>query len=216
MRLHLLKAIAINLGRKGQGFQLSLIVLILQGTLRRIVVSNLHKGRFNMDSITEGNLKENRRNPIFLVVMGIGALVVAGILVWLLMTPTPQQNSTPRLENALREGPEFENLKKKIVIDRNEDFTTEQRSLSGDLSMSLVGVVRNFTGKTLTGLEVVGSVVDSKGNVIREKTAIVLPNTDYPKLDPNKTMPIAVVINGFEKNDDRANFKWQIKGLKVE
>lgn len=169
-----------------------------------------------MDSITEGNLKENKRNPIFLVVMGIGALVVAGILVWLLMMPTPEQNATPRLENALREGPEFEDLKKKIVIDRNEDFTQEQRSLSGDLSMKLVGVVRNFTGKTLTGMEVTGSVIDKDRKVVREKTQIVLPNSDRKNLEPNKTMPITVIVSGFEEKDDRANFKWQITALKVE
>jgi len=169
-----------------------------------------------MDSITQGNLKENKKNPVFLAIMGIGTLVVAGLLVWLLLTPTPTQNQTPTLEGALREGPQFEELKRKIVVDRNEDFTTEQRSISGDLSMRLVGVVRNFTGKTLTGLEVLGSVVDKDGKVVREKTAIVLPNADYPKLDPNKTMPIAVVVSGFEKTDDRANFKWQITGLKVE
>ncbi|MDQ4120993.1 MAG: hypothetical protein M3209_06070 [Acidobacteriota bacterium] len=169
-----------------------------------------------MDSITQGNLKENKKNPVFLAVMGIGTLVVAGLLVWLLLTPTPQVNTTPRLEGALREGPEFEELKRKIVIDRNEDFTTEQRSLSGDLSMSLVGVVRNFTGKALTGLEVVGSVVDKDGNVVREKTAIVLPNDRQQRIDPNKTMPFTLIVSGFEQKDDRANFKFQISGLKVE
>ncbi|HEX8196509.1 MAG TPA: hypothetical protein VF571_10000 [Pyrinomonadaceae bacterium] len=169
-----------------------------------------------MDSITQGNLKENKKNPVFLAVMGIGTLIVAGLLIWLLLTPTPTQNQTPTLEGALREGAQFEELKRKIVVDRVEELTTDQRSISGDLSMRLFGIVRNFTGQTLTGLEVVGSVVDRKGNVVREKTAIVLPNNDYPKLDANKTMPIAVVISGFEKTDDRANFKWRITGLKVE
>ena len=169
-----------------------------------------------MDSITQGNLKENNKNPVFLAIMAIGALVVAGLLAWLLMTPTQKQDLTPKLEGALREGPQFEELKRKIVVDKMEDFTTDQRSLSGDLSMRLVGVVRNFTGKTLTGLEVVGSVVDQKGNVIREKTAVVLPSTDYPKLEPNKTMPIAVIVSGFEEKEDRANFKWRITGLKVD
>ena len=168
-----------------------------------------------MDSITQGNLKENKKNPVFLAVMGIGTLIVAGLLVWLLMTPSQTQNATPRLEGALREGPQFEELRKKIVVDKNEDFTTEQRSVSGDLAMNLVGVVRNFTGKTLTGLEIVGSVVDEKGNVVREKTAIILPNDRQEKIDPNKTMPFTIVVSGFEKTDDRANFKFQISGLKV-
>jgi hypothetical protein len=169
-----------------------------------------------MDSITEGNLKENNKNPIFLAVMGVGALLVAGLLAWLLLSPSPPPPGEPRLAGALREGSEFEDLKRKIVVDKNQDFTTEQRSLSGDLSMSLVGVVRNFTGKTLTGLEVVGSVVDKDGKVVREKTAIVLPNDRQSKIDPNKTMPITVVVNGFEARDDRADFKWLITGIKVE
>lgn len=169
-----------------------------------------------MDSITQGNLKENNKNPIFLAIMGIGALLVAGLLAWLLLSPAPPQNAAPRLENALREGTEFEELKRKIVIDKNQDFTTEQRSLSGDLAMNLVGVVRNFTGKTLTGLEVVGSVIDRDGKVVREKTSIVLPNDRQPKIDPNKTMPFTVVVNGFEQKDDRADFKWRISALKVE
>jgi hypothetical protein len=169
-----------------------------------------------MDSITQGNLKENKKNPVFLAVMGIGTLIVAGILVWLLMSPSQTQTVVPKLEGALREGPEFEELRRKIVIDRNEDFSTEQRSVAGDLSMNLVGVVRNFTGKTLTGLEVLGSVVDQKGNLVREKTTIVLPNDRQNRIDPNKTMPFTLVVSGFEKTDDRANFKFQIIALKVE
>lgn len=168
-----------------------------------------------MDSITQGTSNVSNKNPIFLAIMGIGAFLVAGLLIWLLLTPSQKVDTTPKLEGALREGPQFEELKRKIVVDKNQDFTTESRSLAGGLQMRLVAVVRNFTGKSLTGLEVVGTVIDREGKVVREKAAIVLPNSDYPKLDPNKTMPIQVTVDGFEETDDRADFKWRISALKV-
>jgi hypothetical protein len=167
-----------------------------------------------MDSITQGTQKTNT-NPVFLAIMGIGALLIAGLLGWLLLSPAPPKQEAPQLQGALREGAEYEEIKKKIVVDPLSDLNTEARSLAGGLQMNMWAVIRNFSGKTLTGLEVVGSVVDKDGNVVREKAAIVIP-TNQPKLDPNRTMPISVNIDGFEESDDRSNIKWRITAIKID
>jgi hypothetical protein len=75
--------------------------------------------------------------------------------------------------------------------------------------------VRNFTQRPITGLEVVGSVVDKDGNVVKEKSLIAIP-TRLPRLEPNRTMPIQIQITGFDEKDDRSNIKWRITGIKVE
>ena len=167
-----------------------------------------------MDSITQGTQKTGA-NPIFIGIMIVGLLAVGGLIAWLLLSPAPQRTDAPQLVGALREGAEFEELKRKIVIDPQRDFTTESRSLAGGLQMNLVAVIRNFTGKTLTGLEVIASVVDKDGKVVKEKAAVVIPG-EITSLAPNKTTPITVIISGFEEKDDRANFKWRVSAIKVE
>ncbi len=167
-----------------------------------------------MDTIMQNNQGAGSSKRIMWIVMLVGALVIAALVAWAVMTPS-QRQETPRLENALREGPEFEELKRKIVVETAQDFTTEARSMTSGVQMNLVGVVRNFTQRPITGLEVVGSVVDKDGNVVKEKSLIAIP-TRLPRLEPNRTMPIQIQITGFDEKDDRSNIKWRITGIKVE
>ena len=73
--------------------------------------------------------------------------------------------------------------------------------------------VRNFTGRTITGLEIKGSVVDHDGKPVKENTVIVIPIKQIPELEPNKTMHASVLLEGFTDSDDRANIKIEVTGF---
>jgi hypothetical protein len=168
-----------------------------------------------MNSITEGNQKTGGSGVVMWTIMGIGIVAVAGLLIWLLTSPSQQRQQLPQLQGALREGAQFEELKKKIVVEREVDYTTETKNIAGNLQVNIAGMVRNFTGKTITGLEVVGSVVNKDGIVVREKAAVVVPVLQE-QIAPNKTLPIRVSVDGFEEKDDRADIRWRISAIKVE
>ena len=148
--------------------------------------------------------------------MVVGLLGIAAVVTWSLLTPTPPKQE-PKIAGALTEGTEFENLRKKIVVEPDYDYMTESRKITGEIAVNLVGVIRNFSGKTITGLEVVGSVVEKDtGKVVLEKKAIVIPTPDRKQIENNKTLPISLLIDGFKESDKRDYIKWRITALKVE
>jgi hypothetical protein len=121
-----------------------------------------------------------------------------------------------QLEGAVREGtPEFEVLTKKIVIQTDENNTMQSPTGMGTITMFIAGKIRNFTGKTLTGLEIRVTVVDQLEKPVKDKTLIVVPN-QLEKFETNQTMPVKVMIEGFSKDDDRAMIRWKVTAIKVE
>jgi hypothetical protein len=160
---------------------------------------------------------DRSRRKIFGIVAVITLLIVAiiGYFVW----NRPVNNQAPRLADALRPGsPEFEQARKNIVLefvgDDSNDAVESPRPL-GDIVMTLSPTVRNFTGRTITGLELRGVVLDPQGNVIKERTIVAIPDRQ-PELDNNKALKIPFTIEGFKKDDVRASVKVEITGLKLK
>ena len=81
--------------------------------------------------------------------------------------------------------------------------------------MSLHSTVRNFTGKTLSGLEVRAAVVDHQDKAVKERTVVIIP-TRQRELGPNKTMTVSVMLEGMSDSDDRANIRMQLTGFKFK
>ena len=168
-----------------------------------------------MDSLMQENKDKMGWSKLFWVIMIIGTLLIGGLIAYLAVSPAPPAQEA-RLENAIREGsPEFESLRQRISVIEDHDYTTQTQSLAGGIQMQIRGKVRNFTGKIITGLEVVASVIDQKNNVIREKTSIVIPSPQASSIENNKTAPIVVIIDGFKQEEDRANFKFRVTGIKT-
>ena len=167
-----------------------------------------------MKSITEENEEKRSLNPVFWLTMGAAAIIIAGIVIFLMVSSSGTQK-VDKLEGALREGAEFEQLSKKISVAYDTERTIQSPTGMGTIQMTVAGIVRNFTGKTITGLELTGAVVDIKGAVVKQRTFIAIPNRQ-PTLENNKAMAVNILIEGFKKEDDRANIKWSINAIKVE
>ena len=156
---------------------------------------------------------ESRRTLI--IIIAIIAAVVIALFFYVLMRASGGSGSAePTLQGAIRQGsPEFEQYRPKIVLDAPE--AEEAKRALGDTVMSLHTTARNFTGRTLTGLEVRAAVVDHQGKPIKERTVVVVP-TRQPELEPNKTMQVQVMLEGFSDTDDRANIKMEVTGFKFK
>jgi hypothetical protein len=118
------------------------------------------------------------------------------------------------LEGSLRAGdPEFDKLSRDIIISTSND-TVESPNAFGSISMYIVGRVKYRGDKLITGLEVNVSVIDQFNQVVKEKRVLVVP-TQQPSLGPGETIPITLSIEGFKKEDDRANIRWVVTAVKV-
>lgn len=154
---------------------------------------------------------DDSRRKLIIVVAVIAALVIAIFFYFLLLASSSGGSVDPVLEAAVRAGsPEFEQFHSRIVLDEAE--ADEAKRALGDIVMNLQTTVRNFTGRTLNGLEIRAAVVDHQGKAVKERTVVVIP-TKQPELEPNKTMLVAVRLEGMTDTDDRANIRMEVTGF---
>ena len=157
---------------------------------------------------------DGSRRKIIIVSAIIAALVIAALFYFLLRA-TAGDDLPPVLEGATRAGaPEFEQYRSRIVLDEAEAH--EAKRGLGDIWMSLQTTARNFTGRTLSGLEVKGAVVDHQGKPVKERTVIVVPSREARELEPNKTIRVQVTLEGMTDTDDRANIRMEVTGFRFK
>lgn len=120
----------------------------------------------------------------------------------------PQQNAAPPLVRA--GGQDFEKYQQLIKVD---DLVADESGRAvGDIIMVFQATIRNFTGRTLNGLEVRVSVVDLEGTPVKERTLSVIPN-QKPELENNQSMKAQARLEGINKNATRANIKMEVTGF---
>ncbi len=155
--------------------------------------------------------EEKSPRALIIAVAAIAAIFIGGFF-YLLLRKSVAPIAPPTLQGAIRPGsPDWDKYAKLIV--RDDPEADEAKRALGDTVMSLHTTVRNFTGKTITGLEMRGSVVDSDGKPVKERTVVIIPRADRPELDPLKTMRVSIMIDGFSDSDNRANIKMEVTGF---
>jgi hypothetical protein len=158
------------------------------------------------------------RRKVFIVVGLATALLVALMVFWATRErPRNDRDTQARLPNAVRAGaPEFEQLRSRVVVDfvPDDDATESPRPL-GDIVMEMRPKVRNFTGRTITGLELQCTVVDLDNKPLQTKTVIPVPRIQ-PELEPNKVLVVPIRMEGFKKEDVRANIRVNVTGVIVK
>ena len=156
---------------------------------------------------------QDSRRRIIIVAAVIAALVIAALFYFLLRAGSGT-TAEPVLEGAIRAGSsEFEQFHSKIVLDPPE--ADEAKRALGDIWMNLHTTARNFTGRTITGLEVKAAVVDHQGQAVKERTVVVVPSRQA-ELGPNQTMPVQVSLEGMKETDDRANIRMEVTGFRFK
>jgi len=156
---------------------------------------------------------EDSRRVVIIVVAIVAAVAIAALF-YFLMRSSWGNPSQPTLEGAFRAGsPEFAQFQPRIVLDPPEAY--ESKQALGGIVMRLETVAHNFSGKTLTGLEVTGYVVDHQGQPIRQRPVIVIP-AKQPELENNRGVAVVVMLEGMTDKDDRANIKMEVTGFKFQ
>ena len=159
------------------------------------------------------NPEDKSRRTLIIFVAAFAAAFIAGFF-YLLLRNTAAPSAPPTLASAIRPGtPDWDKYSKLIVLDEQE--ADEAKRALGDTVMTLHATVRNLTGRTITGLEIKGVVVDHDGRPVKERTLVVIPGRQN-ELEPNKTMKAFVNLEGFKDSDDRANIKMDLTGFTLK
>ena len=150
---------------------------------------------------------DNSRRTIFIVVALASAVLVAG-LVWLATRPSTRTDD-PRLANALRPGsPEFEQIRERLVVefvpDENADIGP---TALGTYSVIMKPTVRNFTGRTVNGLEFHAAGLDIGKEVIGQRTFVW-----RQEIEPNKISVVSFSLN-FPQDNKPASLKLDLTGV---
>jgi len=162
----------------------------------------------------EHTIPEDKSRRTIVIVVAVIAAVLIGGFFYLLMRETMGGNQPPRLDGAMRAGtPDFDQYQKRIALDDPE--ADEAKRALGDWVMTLHTTVRNFTGRTINGLEMRAAVVDHQGQVVRERTLVVIPGRRN-ELEPNKTMYVAINVEGMTDQDDRANIRMEVTAFRFK
>jgi hypothetical protein len=159
----------------------------------------------------EHTIPEDKPIRTIIIVVAVIAAVLIGGFFYLLLRKSVAPATPVTLQGAIRSGsPDWDKYSK--LIARDDPEADEAKRALGDTVMTLQTTVRNFTGRTITGLEVRGSVVDHDGKPVKERTLVVIPGRQ-PELEPLKTMRVSILLDGFTDSDDRANIKMEVTGF---
>lgn len=170
---------------------------------------------FYMETILNKDEEKKGINKVFLAALVVGVVIV-GAGIWLLsFRPSIEEQVTQILEGSYREGsPEFQEITKDIIISTG-DKTVESPTAFGTISMYINGTIRNKGTKTINGLEINVGVVTQFNEILKEKRILVVP-VQQPVLAPGETIPVTLTLDGFSKDDDRANIRWKVTAIRLE
>ena len=149
---------------------------------------------------------DKSRRMIFIVVGLAAAVLVAGLAYWASRpSAAPGEES---LEGAVRPGsPDFPGPERLVVeFDPNENAEIGPTAL-GPWAVTFLPVVRNFTGRTVSGLEFRLTGFDPRGQTIRQRIAV---NRD--EIGPNKVARPGLSIN-FPQDNRPADLKLELTGV---
>lgn len=179
-----------------------------------------------LSSFEDRRDESDRSQRKLFIVVGIASAVLLAGLVGLFSTNTGKgllQRATggprvDRLEGALRPGsPEFDQYREKVFLDFDPDggdAGTSERPI-GDVVVMMKPTIRNFTGRTLNGLELRAAGLDLGGEVIRERTFVIIPGRQN-ELEPNKTISPSLLIEGVPKTATIARLRIEVTGFRFK
>jgi hypothetical protein len=154
-------------------------------------------------------------SKIFLAGGLIGVLLLGAVIWYLSLTPPMEVQIENILAGSYREGsPEYDELNKDIVIS-TDPKTVQSPTGLGTISMFIHGNIYNKGTRTIKALEVRAAVVTQFQDVLKERKILVVP-VQKPELKPGETIPITLSIDGFKKDDDRADIRWKVTAIRAE
>ena len=155
-----------------------------------------------------GDEPDKSRLLIYAALAVVGLLLLGGLAY--LATRPAQKPGEEKLAGAIRPGaPDFPGDKLIVDFEPDENATMGANAL-GNYVVTMKPTVRNFTGRTVNGLEFRAAGLDIKGNAIRERTYVT-----EEEIETNKTASPAIGLN-FPSDNRPAQLKLELTGVRFK
>ena len=119
-----------------------------------------------------------------------------------------------RLEGAIRqESPDFQHLSGQLVVERL--VAAEAPRLPGGVAVEINATVRNTTGRTVTGLELRGVILNAMSSPLRERTVVVVP-TKQAALEPGEAINVSILLEDIHAEAERAAHLMEVTGVRLD
>jgi hypothetical protein len=157
------------------------------------------------------------RWPVILVAAAITSVIVlvtAGVIHLAATQPVQARVVEQRLEGAIRRGsPGFDELSGRLVVEQLA--AAEAPRPLNDRAVEITGTVRNETGRTVTGLELRGVMLDALSTPLRERTVVVVP-ARQAALEPGEAINVSILLEGVSPEAGRAAHLMEVTGLRFD
>ena len=157
------------------------------------------------------------RWPVIVVAAAVTSVIVlatAAVISLAATWPDKGRVMERRLEGAIRpETPGFDELSGLLVVERL--VAAEARPPLNDRAVEITGTVRNATGRTVTGLELRGVILDAPSTPLRERTVVVVP-ARQAALEPGEAINVSILLEGVRLEAERAAHVMEVTGVRFD
>ena len=157
------------------------------------------------------------RWPVLLVAAALTSVIVlltVGVIRLAAARPYEGRAAEQRLEGAIRpESPGFDELSELLVVEQLGAVKAQQAL--DDPAVEIKGTVRNATGRTVTGLELRGVMLDALSAPVRERTVVVVP-LRQAALEPGEAINVSILLEGVGPEAARAAPFVEVTGVRFD
>jgi hypothetical protein len=157
------------------------------------------------------------RWPLILVAAAITSVIMlltAGVIRLAAARPHQGRDLEQRLEGAIRrESPGFDKLSGQLVVEQL--VAAEAPRPLNDQAIEIKGTVRNATGRTVTGLELRGVILNALSTPVRERTVVVVP-VRQAALEPGEAINVSILLEGVSPKAERAAHVMEVTGVRFD
>jgi hypothetical protein len=160
---------------------------------KKLAVLENENEKDNDSDFNDGGAVERSSSRPLLAVGAIAGLMLAILIIALALT---RSTSNREVENMVRAGsPEFNAYKDKVVLEIDRDSRMVHPNMIGMWQLVASAKLTNRGDRELTGVEVIGKMIDLEDKVIAHKITRPLPSDRNGPLKPGESMIVKVTVD---------------------
>jgi len=159
---------------------------------------------------------EQNRSRGLLIVGSVAALMLAILIITLAVSKSAADKE---VENMARAGsPEFDAYKDKVTVEVDPEGKMVYPNMIGMWQLEARATLTNRGDRELTGVEVVGKMLDFEDKVIAQAVKTPIPRVQKRPLKPGESMNIVLKVDAPQKitETDVKDITIELRGLRFQ
>ena len=159
---------------------------------------------------------EQDRSRGLLVVGVIAALMLAILVIALVITKSAGDRDVEKMARA--GSPEFDAYKDKVTVEVDPQGKMVYPNMIGMWQLEARATLTNRGDRELTGVEVVGKMIDLEDKVIAQAIRLPIPRVQKGPLKPGQSMNIVLKVDAPQKitEDQVKDITIELRGLRFQ